>query len=70
MLTGKHCHGDALTDNPERVAGPLALLIGTQGGELVAVRQLRHYPDDNVDPALIQLDRPYRSCPLAVIAAG
>jgi len=69
VLTGKHCHGNALTDNPERWQVRVGSVDRTQGGELVDVRDFVDYPDDNVDLALIQLDRPVSVVPLAVIAA-
>ena len=69
VLTGKHCHGNALTDNPDRWQVRVNSVDRTQGGELIDAKQFVDYPDDNVDLALIQLEKPAQTPPLSLIPA-
>jgi hypothetical protein len=70
VLTGKHCHGNALTDNPDRWQVRVGSVDRTQGGEVADVKDFVDYPDDNVDLALIQLERPVSVVPLPLVAAN
>ncbi|HAM23297.1 MAG TPA: hypothetical protein DCQ04_13740 [Actinobacteria bacterium] len=70
VLTGKHCHNNALTDNPDRWQVRIGSVDRTQGGELIEAKRFVDYPNDNVDLALIELDKPSAVKPLELIDQG
>ncbi len=70
VLTGKHCHGTILTSNPDNWLVRLNSVDRTQGGELISARRFVDYPGGEVDLALIELDQPATTKPLALIDDG
>ncbi len=70
VLTGKHCHESVLTNNADHWQVRLDSVERKEGGELIDVRRFVDYPGSEVDLALIELERPANTKPLALIDVG
>ncbi len=70
VLTGKHCHESVLTNDADQWQVRLNSVERKEDGELIDVRRFVDYPGSEVDLALIELERPANTKPLALIDVG
>ena len=70
VLTGKHCHQTGLAADPERWQVRIGSVDRNDGGELTDAKTFVDYPDDDVDLALIELEKPATVQPLELIPAN
>ncbi len=70
VLTGKHCHESVLANNADHWQVRLDSVERKEGGELIDARRFVDYPGSEVDLALIELERPATTKPLALIDVG
>ncbi len=70
VLTGKHCHESVLTNDADQWQVRLNSVERKEGGELINIRRFVDYPGSEVDLALIELERPATTKPLALIDVG
>ncbi len=70
VLTGKHCHSTGLAADPDRWQVRIGSVDRNDGGELIEAKNFVDYPDEDVDLALIELEKPATVTPIALIPAN